>query len=1054
MKKRISSLLLLVFVLSFAVFAFTSCGNKDNNEGTIVNGDKQVPVYQGMTITKSNSSTLSLTSTSYRSGGIMLLSANHENNGDNGNHNGHYKGDHADRNDTIDEENPYPDNNANENIEEEIKSSLSVVGSPDTIYYAEPNQDIYINIHIDNPDSFEIMSFTLNGKKYSSYMFEEGSDMETIVLKYNVGNAAGIVEYTIDAIKYIDGTEIKDVIIDGNKTVMAGVKTQNQVSANISNLNIGTNSLVFDANIKDNNALIEFSKGALKAVLYDGFSIVAEKDLVIGDNSVNFDGLKTNTLYQYAVIGYYDDLSGNGFGMNVLYKDAFYTDSVVLFDNITIGHENISFSFLWHEDHQNQSISALKLYKGNSFIKNVTADATSINELLSNTAYKLVAEYPNGNNTESICIEFTTLAKATPEISVVSPTKTQTSVGFEISETDSDNIGSVTKIELVHANGTIVADSLDQRTFANLLSNNAYTVKITYVYNLNDGTGDKTVTKELAITTLAKATPEISVVSPTKTDTTINAGYEFKDTDNVGSIDSVKIYKGSTFVSENQEKNIAFTGLEYYTEYRIVIAYSYNLNDGIGIQTKTFEVSYKTNPHLVFNSCKIINTSAVSEGETIYMQATLDNPSGALPSSVVVNGQIYNCTGSTTASKIYIEIVNNGQFEGGNTTLVIEEINMTLDGTTYTVKTNSNNSGTVFINGALSVESLQLVNANGEIVDYCMPGDEMYLLLTLKNKTGYTIDSVTINGSKITALTKIDDEHYRIDRALSNGWNYSSITSITYHNAYINKTLSVGNCTTNRVYKTNTSTVTEISTVEQLMNTKYNGGYYKLTADIDLSGIEWTNLGTFNGVFDGNGYKILNMSNVSTVIDKNVELGLFKNAYGVFSNVRIEDITIMITLNSSTSNTYGAYFGGFVSGSEFSDDIYATFVDCSISGDISINNTTGGTAFAGGLVGYEYPYPDYLYVDGCSVNVNISLKNGDKAIGTAAGIVGEFAWANLEMYVYNCTISGTITASNAQVINGATPWSTCIIDYKNNTCDIYLNGIRKTAIDDYYRYIE
>ena len=1044
------TLWLTVILLLVCTLALSAC-NSSKGDDSSVEGTKQIPVYQGMTITSTSTSTLSLTSATYRSGGIMLLSAN---NGDNGNHNSHYKGDHADRNDTIDEENPYPDNATDENIEEEIKSSLNVVGSPDTIYYAEPNQDIYINIHIDNPDSFEIMSFTLNGKKYSSYMFEEGSDMETIVLKYNVGNAAGIIEYTIDAIKYIDGTEIKDVIIDGNKTVMAGVKTQNQVAANVSNVNIGTNVLSFDVNIKDNNALIEFSKGTLKAVLYDGFSIVAEKDLLIGDNAVTFDELKTNTLYQYAVVGYYDDLSGDGFGMNVLYKDAFYTDSVVLFDNITVGEESISFSFLWHEDHQNKSIFALKLYKGSSFVKNITANATNISELLSNTTYKLMAEYPNGNNTESIYIEFTTLAKATPEISVVSPTKTQTSVGFEINETDADNVGTVTKIELVHANGTVVADSLDQRTFANLLSNNAYTVKVTYVYNLNDGEGEHTVTKELAITTLAKATPEISVVSPTKTDTTINADYEFKDTDNIGTIDSVKIYKGSTLVAENQEKNIAFTGLEYYTEYRIVIAYSYNLNDGIGVQNKTFEVSYKTNPHLVFNSCKIINTSAVSEGETIYMQATLDNPSGALPSSVVVNGQIYNCTGSTTASKIYIEIVNNGQFEGGNTTLVIEEINMTLDGTTYTVKTNSNNSGTVFINGALSVESLQLVNANGEIIDYCMPGDEMYLLLTLKNKTGYTIDSVIINGSTITNLIKIDDEHYRIDRTLSNGWNYSSITSITYHNAYINKNLSVGNCTTNRVYKTNTSTVTEISTVEQLMNTNYNGGYYKLTADIDLSGIEWTNLGTFRGVFDGNGYKILNMINVSTVVDKDVNIALFKNAYGVFINAEVKDVTIMVTLNTTTSNTYGAYCSGFISGSDWSDDISAVFRNCKTSGDISVNNTTGGAAYAAGIVGYEFPYPDYLYISNCEVNINISLKNGDEKIGCAAGLVGSYSWASLEIYVYNCNISGSITASNASVINGSTPSTSCIVDYKNNSCDIYLNGVRKTAVDDYYRYEE
>ena len=194
--------------------------------------------------------------------------------------------------------------------------------------------------------------------------------------------------------------------------------------------------------------------------------------------------------------------------------------------------------------------------------------------------------------------------------------------------------------------------------------------------------------------------------------------------------------------------------------------------------------------------------------------------------------------------------------------------------------------------------------------------------------------------------------------------------------------------------------------------------------------------------------------NVSTVIDKNVELGLFKNAYGVFNNVRIEDITIMITLNSSTSNTYGAYFGGFVSGSEFLEDIYATFVDCSISGDISINNTTGGTAVAGGLVGCEFPYPDYLYVNGCNVNANISLKNGEKVIGTAAGIVGSYGWASLEIYVYNCSISGSIAASYAKIINGDTPSSTCIVDYKNNTCDIYLNGVKKTAVDDYYHYEE
>lgn len=87
----------------------------------------------------------------------------------------------------------------------------------DDIYYATPNQDIYISIHIDNPDSYEILSFTLNGKKYTGYMFEEGSDMETIILKYNVGNTSGIVSYTIDAIKYVDGTPLRTFLLTATK---------------------------------------------------------------------------------------------------------------------------------------------------------------------------------------------------------------------------------------------------------------------------------------------------------------------------------------------------------------------------------------------------------------------------------------------------------------------------------------------------------------------------------------------------------------------------------------------------------------------------------------------------------------------------------------------------------------------------------------------------------------------------------------------------------------------------------------------------------------------
>ena len=98
-------------------------------------------------------------------------------------------------------------------------------------HYADLSEDIYIHIHIKNPDKFEILSFTFNGEKYSNYMFEYGSNMETIIVKYNVGRESGIHDYTIDAIKYVDGTDIKDVIIRGDQTISVHV-SEYESSAN------------------------------------------------------------------------------------------------------------------------------------------------------------------------------------------------------------------------------------------------------------------------------------------------------------------------------------------------------------------------------------------------------------------------------------------------------------------------------------------------------------------------------------------------------------------------------------------------------------------------------------------------------------------------------------------------------------------------------------------------------------------------------------------------------------------------------------------------------
>lgn len=895
MKRRISIILLLIATLMFSLLAFTACGN-DNDE----NGAKQVPVYQGMTITKSNS-VLSLAS--YRMSGITLLSANNGNNGDNGNHYGHYKGDHTDRNDTIDEDNPYPDNNANENIEEEIKSSLNVVGSPDKIYYATPNEDIYINIHIDNPDSFEIMSFTLNGKKYSSYMFEEGSDMETIVLKYNVGDATGIVEYTIDAIKYIDGTEIKDVIIDGNKTVMAGIRTENQVVASVTDVDIDTNVLSFNVNVKDNNSLVEFSKGALKAVIYDGFNIISEKDIAVGNNSVIFDGLKTNTLYQYAVVGYYDDLSGGGFGMNVLYKDAFYTDSIVLFDNIEVRQESISFGYLWHEDHQNKTISALKLYKGDSFVKDIDVNTTEITELLSNTTYKFVAEYSNVDNTESIYLEFTTDAKAAPSFTV--------------------------------KNENVTTDS-------------------------------------------------------------VTAEYDIIDVDKILSYYKVELYKGNTLVLENANKKIDFTGLDCYTNYTVKITCMYDLNDGNGEQTVAYDYAYKTLPYIDVVECNVANTSAVSEGETIFMSVKLDNPLGMKIESVVINGATYSVTGASTTNKIFVEIVYNGQFAGGDTYLKIDKVNAKIDDVTLTAIPETELSDNVFINGKLEVFKVEFVNDSFEPIDWAFPSDTVYVLITLDNPTSYIIDAVNTN---VTELIKIDDNKWYYATTLNNAWNRVTLSNISYRNEYIRKTVAYSDIYAN-CYQVASDEIKYISTPSDLKNME-GGYYYELTKDIDLSGLEW--LGAeFNGVLNGKNHTIKNMSFIGTIKNSDARLGLFSTGTGVIKNIGFEASEIVVNIVSDDGESYSAYVGLLVAQAERMKIDFAWNTDSYVS---ITNTSSGGLASNGVEVGGFIGSMTYSSIYN-SINYASIFSNSEW--GMTGGIVGNAG----ESIIGSCCNYGQISSNH------------------------------------------
>ncbi len=637
---------------------------------------------------------------------------------------------------------------------EESQTAPSTVTVPETesgqaLYYTMPNRDLYITVHVSNPDNFEILSFTLNGKVYSSYMFEDGSDMENLILKVNVGEIEGIVEYTIDAIKYVDGTEIKDVRMEGDRTVRIGVYTEKQPTATVESEAIGLYSVSFDVTSTDEMDLIALSGGKLYAVLYRGQEELARKELAPkSSTAVRFDGLEANSAYRYAVIAEYDALDGTGFHAYVLSEKELLTLAVVQFINVTATQTSITFSFLWESTVTDQTLTAIALYQGDEKIKDVPTDATSIEDLLSNTEYRLVASYEAQGKSEQIEYTVRTLIKSTPTVEIIHPTQTQTSIGFDIAITDTDAVGALTKIELLHGNNApIVAVTLDVRSFDGLLSNNLYTVRLTYTYDLNDGMGEQTVTVTQDILTLAKAAPTVEIIHPTPTQTSIGFDVAITDPDAVGALTKIELLHGNNapIVAENLDVR-SFDGLFSNNLYTVRLTYTYDLNDGVGEQTVTATQDILTLAKAV-PTVEIIDLTQTQTSIGFDVSVTDTDAVGALTKIELLHGN---------NAPIVAENLDVRSFDG------LLSNNLYTVRLTYTYNANDGKGDQLLVTTRSAYTAAQEITVTDiQIVGETsiQPGESISLVFYLNNPDHVTVNTIQINGSSVM-LTKVSSVMY------------------------------------------------------------------------------------------------------------------------------------------------------------------------------------------------------------------------------------------------------------------------------------------------------
>ena len=171
----------------------------------------------------------------------------------------------------------------------------------------------------------------------------------------------------------------------------------------------------------------------------------------------------------------------------------------------------------------------------------------------------------------------------------------------------------------------------------------------------------------------------------------------------------------------------------------------------------------------------------------------------------------------------------------------------------------------------------------------------------------------------------------------------------------------------------------------------YHGYYFKLTDDIDMSGVEWTPF-NFNGVLDGAGHTISNMQmNQNMFESADPDKGEYKSQQyeaGFFSqlvhahirNLYFENCSATISNNLNPATQRDIYVG-IVAGTAIASSFEnISVVNCTVTQ----NGQPAQFGYTGGLVAYA----DICHFEDCSFQDGHINVGGDARKNYTGGIVG------------------------------------------------------------------
>ena len=359
--------------------------------------------------------------------------------------------------------------------------------------FANVNENIIINIHIDNPSEYVILRFILNGITYQSFQFEEGSTSSLIKLKINVGQIPGKKDFKIDEIKYVDDYDnlIKDVKMEGKKIISVGITYDILPECKEIKIQKTFQNLSIEILIED---YYEIANNNMYLYLFKDDILIERFILVKGVNNIIIDKLDIVTEYNIVISATYDCLNGQGRKSYTLHKESVTTDDLEL---ITLKDFNVSYhtiEFNYSTDYKNSFFDKIELLRNTDNLKEKVfyKNISKIDSLNDNTTYKLVIyshAFVNDVLIDRVYeYTFTTLEIPKPTLEYFKFTEiTDTTVVFDYETSflgGKDLYFEVIRVILI-VDGLEVRSELTNR-FEDLESDTNYIIKIHCIYGVNE----------------------------------------------------------------------------------------------------------------------------------------------------------------------------------------------------------------------------------------------------------------------------------------------------------------------------------------------------------------------------------------------------------------------------------------------------------------------------------------------------------------------------------------------------------------------------------------